>query len=154
MSRSKKWCWLTSRRCANAALATELVCALGSRCHYFMASRIPARNVAQQFLLHANEKQAHADQIAARILELGGAPDFSPDGLACRSHAQYIEAANLFEMISGDLASTRIAIERYRGMVRLLGDDDSTTRWMLEGIIATQEEHEQDLGSLFATLNA
>lgn len=138
----------------NAALATEVVCALGCRCHYFMAGRIPAHNVAQQFLLHSNEKQAHADQIATRIIELGGTPDFSPDGLSCRSHAQYVEAANLIEMISGELASTRLTIDWYHSMARFLGDDDPTTRWMLQSIVAIHEEHAEDLGSLLAALSA
>jgi bacterioferritin (cytochrome b1) len=97
--------------------------------------------------------QAHADQIAARIVELGGTPDFSPEELSCRSRAQYVEADNLLEMISADLAATQVAIDAYRGMVRLLGDDDPTTRWMLEGIVAMQEEHVQDLGSLLETLS-
>ena len=137
----------------NEALATELVCVLRCRRHYFIARGIPAQGVAQQFLLHSNETQGHADQIAARIVELGGVPDFSPLGLSCSSQAQYIEAENLIEMINVDLAATRIATDRYRSLVRLLGDDDPTTRWMLEGIVAMQDEHVDYLARLLETLS-
>jgi bacterioferritin len=138
----------------NEALATELVCVLRYRRHHFMASGIHAQSVAQEFLQHANEEQAHADQIAARIVQLGGAPNFSPDGLASRSHAEYVEGENLIEMISEDLVAERIAIDSYRDMIGYLGDDDPTTRRMLESILAMEEEHADDLVSLLEELGA
>ena len=138
----------------NEALATELVCVLRYRRHHFMASGIHAQSVAQEFLQHANEEQAHADQIAARIVQLGGAPNFSPDGLSSRSHAEYVEGENLIEMISEDLVAERIAIDSYRDMIGYLGDDDPTTRRMLEGILAMEEEHADDLVSLLEELGA
>lgn len=138
----------------NEALATELVCILRYRRHYFMASGINAQSVAQEFLLHANEEQVHADQLAARIVQLGGAPDFSPEGLADRSHAEYVAGDDLIEMIREDLVAERIAIDSYREMIAYLGNDDPTTRRMLEGILAMEEEHADDLGSLLVELGA
>ncbi|HLF11658.1 MAG TPA: ferritin-like domain-containing protein [Gammaproteobacteria bacterium] len=138
----------------NEALATELVCVLRYRRHYFMASGIHAQSVAQEFLQHANEEQGHADQIAARIVQLGGAPNFSPDGLSSRSHAEYVEGDTLIEMIKEDLVAERIAIDSYRDMIAYLSDNDPTTRRMLEGILAMEEEHADDLGSLLEELGA
>jgi bacterioferritin len=132
----------------NEALATELVCVLRYKRHYFTATGIHAQGVAAEFLEHANEEQAHADQIAARIVQLGGAPDFSPEGLTSRSHAEYVEGENLIDMIKEDLVAERIAIDSYRDMVTYLGDDDPTTRRMLEGILAVEEEHADDLSGL------
>lgn len=132
----------------NAALATELVCVLRYRRHHFMAAGINAQSVAAEFLLHANEEQAHADQLAQRIVQLGGAPDFSPEGLASRSHAEYVEGENLLDMIREDLVAERIAIDSYREMITYLGARDSTTRRMLEGILAMEEEHADDLVGL------
>ncbi|MGD9983975.1 MAG: bacterioferritin [Porticoccaceae bacterium] len=132
----------------NAALATELVCVLRYRRHHFMAAGINAQSVAAEFLLHANEEQAHADQLAQRIVQLGGAPDFSPEGLASRSHAEYVEGENLLDMIREDLVAERIAIDSYREMITYLGTRDSTTRRMLEGILAMEEEHADDLVGL------
>jgi bacterioferritin len=132
----------------NQALATELVCVLRYRRHHFMATGIQSRSVAQEFLEHATEEQAHADQIAARIVELGGAPDFSPEGLASRSHSEYVEGSSLLDMIKEDLVAERIAIDSYSEMIRYLGEDDPTTRRMLEEILAVEEEHAEDLGSL------
>src|SRR5512144_392391 len=114
----------------NEALATEIVCTLRYRRHYFMAQGIHAESVAAEFLEHANEEQQHADQIAERITQLGGAPDFSPDGLASRSHAEYVEGGALEEMIKEDLIAERIAIDSYREMINYLGQEDSTTRRM------------------------
>ena len=136
----------------NEALATEIVCVLRYRRHHFMASGIHAQSVAAEFLTHANEEQAHADLIAQRIVQLGGEPNFSPEGLLSRSHAEYIEGTNLIEMIREDLVAERIAIDSYREMVAYLGNDDPTTRRMLEGILAMEEEHADDLASLLNTL--
>lgn len=132
----------------NEALATELICVLRYKRHYFMADGIHAASVAQEFLEHANEEQTHADQIAARIVQLGGAPNFSPEGLASRSHAEYVEGTDLIDMIKEDLVAERIAIDSYREMVQYCGNDDPTTRRMLESILAMEEEHADDLVSL------
>jgi bacterioferritin len=132
----------------NEALATELICVLRYKRHYFMADGIHAASVAQEFLEHANEEQAHADQIAARIVQLGGAPNFSPEGLASRSHAEYVEGTDLLDMIKEDLVAERIAIDSYREMVQYCGNNDPTTRRMLESILAMEEEHADDLVSL------
>jgi bacterioferritin len=124
------------------------VCVLRYKRHYFMAAGINADSVAQEFLQHASEEQQHADQIAQRIVQLGGEPNFSPDGLLSRSHAEYVEGGSLIEMIKEDLVAERIAIDSYREMVDYLGTDDSTTRRMLEGILAMEEEHADDLVGL------
>lgn len=132
----------------NEALATELVCVLRYKRHYFMAAGIHAAPVAAEFLQHATEEMSHADLIAKRIVELSGEPDFSPDGLAQRSHAEYVAGESLTSMIEEDLIAERIAIESYREMIAYLGDEDSTTRRMLETILASEEEHAEDLSSL------
>ena len=136
----------------NEALATELVCILRYKRHYFMANGINADAVAQEFLQHASEEQAHADQIAARIVQLKGEPNFDPEGLAMRSHAEYVEGSDLVDMIKEDLVAERIAIESYGEMIRYVGDGDITTRRMLEGILAMEEEHADDLSSLLEDL--
>ncbi|CAK0758000.1 bacterioferritin [Gammaproteobacteria bacterium] len=136
----------------NEALATEIVCILRYKRHFFMASGINADAVAQEFLQHANEEQTHADQIAARIVQLKGAPDFNPEGLTTRSHAEYVEGDTLLDMIREDLVAERIAIDSYGEMIRYLADRDSTTRRMLEGILAMEEEHADDLSSLLEDL--
>ena len=138
----------------NEALATELVCVLRYKRHFFMASGINAQSVAAEFLQHANEEQVHADQIAQRIVQLGGAPNFSPDGLASRSHAEYVEGENLLDMIREDLVAERIAIDSYREMIAYLGTKDSTTRRMLEGILAMEEEHADDLVGLLEEMGS
>ena len=132
----------------NDALATELICVLRYRRHYFMARGIHSQSVAQEFLDHSNEEQAHADQIAERIVQLGGEPDFSPDGLSKRSHAEYVAGNSLASMINEDLVAERIAIDSYRDMIRYLGNNDSTTRRMLESILAVEEEHADELSDL------
>jgi bacterioferritin len=132
----------------NESLATEIVCNLRYRRHYFMASGIDAQAAADEFLQHANEEQGHADQIAQRIVQLGGEPNFSPEGLLTRRHAEYTEGGSLPEMIKEDLVAERIAIDSYREMVRYLGTDDPTTRRMMEGILAVEEEHADDLVNL------
>jgi len=130
------------------ALATELVCVLRYRRHHFMAKGIQAKAIADEFLVHSNEEQGHADLIAERIVQLGGEPDFSPDGLAGRSHAEYVAGTSLAGMIKEDLVAERIAIESYRDFIRALGGEDSTTRRMLEGILAVEEQHADELSDL------
>jgi bacterioferritin len=137
----------------NEALATEIVCILRYKRHYFMATGIHAQTVAAEFLQHANEEQAHADQIAARITQLGGEPNFDPSGLATRSHSQYVAGGSLVDMIREDLVAERIAIESYSEIVRFLGNRDITTRRMMEGILAMEEEHADDLMNLLTTLD-
>jgi bacterioferritin len=138
----------------NEALATEIICVLRYKRHFYMASGINAQSVAQEFLQHANEEQGHADEIAARIVQLGGAPNFSPEGLATRSHAEYVEGSDLIDMIKEDLVAERIAIDSYREMITYLGTKDSTTRRMLEGILAVEEEHADDLAGLLEEMGA
>ncbi|HEX9640423.1 MAG TPA: ferritin-like domain-containing protein [Candidatus Krumholzibacteria bacterium] len=139
-------------RILNEALATEIVCVLRYKRHYFMATGINAQSVAQEFLQHANEEQLHADQIAQRIVQLGGEPDLSPEGMLTRSHSEYVEGSNLIEMIKEDLVAERIAIDSYREIIAYLANDDPTTRRMLEGILAMEEEHADDLVSLLEEL--
>ena len=137
----------------NEALATEIVCVLRYRRHYFTATGISSLSVKGEFLEHANEEQAHADQLAERIVQLGGEPNLSPDGLLSRSHSEYVEGQSLVEMITEDLIAERIAIDSYREMVAYVGTDDSTTRRILEGILAQEEEHAEDLVSLLKVLS-
>ena len=132
----------------NEALATEIVCVLRYKRHYFMATGIHAESVAAEFLQHATDEQGHADQIAQRIVQLGGEPNFSPEGLLTRSHAEYVEGETLNEMITEDLVAERIAIDSYREMINYLGNNDPTTRRMMEGILAMEEEHADDLVNL------
>jgi bacterioferritin len=136
----------------NEALATEIVCVLRYKRHYFMATGIHAEGVAAEFLEHANDEQGHADEIAARIVQLGGAPNFSPEGLLTRSHAEYVEGETLQDMIKEDLVAERIAIDSYREMITYLGNDDPTSRRMLEGILAVEEEHADDLVNLLGEI--
>jgi bacterioferritin len=132
----------------NEALATEIVCVLRYKRHYFMASGINAPAAAAEFLEHAGEEQGHADQISERIVQLGGAPNLSPEGLLSRSHAEYVEGNTLKEMIQEDLVAERIAIESYGEMVRYIGDNDPTTRRLLESILGVEEKHADDLANL------
>jgi bacterioferritin len=132
----------------NASLATELVCVLRYRRHHFMAKGIHSQSVAQEFLDHSNEELGHADELAERIVQLGGEPDFAPAGLVGRSHAEYVEGDTLASMIREDLVAERIAIDSYRDIIKFLGVDDPTTRRMLEGILAVEEEHADDLADL------
>ncbi len=136
----------------NEALATEIVCVLRYKRHYFMAAGIHAESVAAEFLQHANDEQGHADQIAARIVQLGGEPNFNPEGLLTRSHAEYVEGENLLDMIKEDLVAERIAIDSYRDMINYFGTDDPTSRRLLEGILAVEEEHADDLVNLLGEL--
>jgi bacterioferritin len=139
-------------RLLNEALATEIVCVLRYQRHYYMAAGIHAQGVATEFKEHATEEQAHADQIAERITQLGGEPDLNPDGLASRSHSEYVEGKSLLDMVLEDLVAERIAIQSYAEMIRYIGDDDPTTRRMLEGILAVEEEHADDLRTLIQGL--
>jgi bacterioferritin len=134
----------------NEALATEIVCVLRYKRHYYMAEGIHAQAVAGEFLQHANEEQTHADRIAARIVQLEGEPDFNPLGLLTRSHSEYVEGETLIEMIQEDLVAERVAIDSYAEMVRFMGDRDPTTRRMLEDILAAEEEHAHEMANLLA----
>ena len=136
----------------NDALATELVCVLRYRRHHFMARGIVAKSIADEFLIHSNEEQGHADLIAARIVQLGGEPDFSPDSLSGRSHAEYIAGKTLVEMIKEDLVAERIAIDSYRELIQYLGQQDPTTTKMLKDILAVEEEHADELADLLEGL--
>lgn len=138
----------------NEALATEIVCVLRYRRHHFMAQGIEAKSVADEFLQHAIEEQAHADQIARRITQLNGEPNLSPEGMLSRSHSEYVEGRTLLDMIKEDLVAERVAIESYSEMILYLGDKDPTTRRMLEEILAKEEEHAEDMADLMATHSA
>ncbi len=142
----------TGIKLLNEALATELICVLRYKRHFFMAKGINAQSVAQEFQQHATEEQGHADQLADRIVQLGGEPNFNPEGMATRSHAEYVEGDTLIDMIKEDLVAERIAIDSYREMSAFFGTADSTTRRMLEGILAMEEEHAEDLASLLGEL--
>lgn len=136
----------------NTVLATELVCVLRYKRHYFTASGLNAGPAAAEFLQHATEEQAHADEVAMRIVQLQGSPNFDPEGLATRSHAEYDESELLADMIREDLVAERIAIQSYQEIARWLGDKDPTTRTMVERILAVEEEHADDLLSLLEDL--
>ena len=140
-------------RLLNEGLATEIVCVLRYKLHYFMAKGIHSQAVAAEFLEHASEEQGHADQIADRIVQLGGKPNLNPEGLTTRSHSEYKEAGTLVEMIKENLVAERIAIDSYAEMVRYFGDTDPTSRRMIEGILANEEEHADDLANLLSTLD-
>ncbi len=140
-------------RVLNEALATELVCVLRYKRHYYMARGIHAQAVAEEFLEHAQEEQEHADKISERITQLDGAPDLNPDSLTRRSHSQYVEGESLVDMIREDLVAERIAIESYNEIVRYLGDNDPTSRRVMEEILAKEEEHADDLKSLIETIS-
>jgi bacterioferritin len=132
----------------NAALATELVCVLRYRRHHFMARGIHSRAVAAEFLAHSNEELGHADSLAARIVQLGGEPDFAPQDLDTRSHAEYVAGHSLQDMIREDLVAERVAIHSYRQTIQSLGDKDPTTSDLLKRILAVEEEHADELASL------
>jgi bacterioferritin len=138
----------TVHRILNEALATEIVCVLRYKRHHFMAKGLNAQSVADEFAEHAAEEQSHADQIAARITQLDGEPNFSPEGLMTRSHSEYKEGKTLVDMIQEDLVAERIAIESYSEMVRFLGNNDPTSRRLMEEILAKEEEHAEDMVSL------
>lgn len=134
----------------NAALATEFICVLRYRHHYFVARGLNSEPIAKEFLVHSNEELGHADQLAQRIVQLGGSPDLDPSGLAARSHAEYVTPISLEDMIRENLVAERIAIESYREMIAFFGDRDPTTRALLENILAVEEEHADELADLLA----
>ncbi len=136
----------------NQALATELVCVLRYKYHYYMASGINSQSIKAEFLQHANEEQGHADLLAERITQLEGKPNLSPEGMLSRSHADYVEGEDIVDMIKEDLVAERIAIDSYREMITYVGTDDPTTRRMLEGILAMEEEHAEDMNTLLEQL--
>lgn len=136
----------------NEVLATEIVCILRYRNHYYMATGINADPVAQEFLQHANEEEMHADWVSVRISQLGGTPNWNPEGLATRSHAEYVESDKLEVMIKEDLVAERVAIETYAEIIRWLGNDDPTTRRMIEDILKMEEEHADDLAGLLENI--
>ena len=129
----------------NEALATEIVCVLRYRYHHFVASGIHADAVAAEFLVHSTEEQAHADLIAQRIVQLNGEPNMDPAGLTARSHSEYVKGTDLRDMIKENLVAERIAIDSYKEMISYIGDKDTTTKRMLEGILAMEEEHADEL---------
>lgn len=140
-------------RILNEALATEIVCTLRYKRHYYMASGIHSQAVAEEFLEHANEEQSHADKIAERITQLDGAPNFSPEGLLTRSHSEYAEGESLVDMIKEDLIAERIAIESYSEIIRYLGDKDTTSRRVMEEVLGKEEEHAEDMKTLLETIS-
>ena len=129
----------------NDSLATEWVCVLRYRRHHFTAAGLASPKIAEEFLVHANEELAHADRLARRIVQLGGAPDFSPATLLARSHAAYDESLSLKDMIRANLVAERVAIETYSQLVALIGDKDVSTRRLLEDILADEQEHADEL---------
>ena len=135
-------------RLLNEALATEVICILRYKRHYFMTAGVSARHVKAKFLQHVAEEQAHADQLTERITQLGGKPDLSLERLLNRSHAEYVEGDSLAEMITADLVAERISIDSYRAMITAIGDDDPTTRQILERILAQEEAHAENLAGL------
>jgi bacterioferritin len=143
----------TAVKLLNEALATEIVCTLRYRRHHYMAVGIHYQAVADEFMEHAKEEQEHADKIAERIRQLGGAPDFNPEGLLTRSHAQYAEGNSLVDMIKEDLIAERIAIESYMEMIRFFGDNDPTSRRLMESVLQQEEEHADDMATLLETFD-
>lgn len=134
----------------NEALATEIVCILRYKNHHFLASGIHSDAVANEFLQHANEEQAHADMLSRRIVQLNGRPNWSPEGLKTRSHAEYVAGESLEQMIKENLVAERIAIDTYREIIVYIGDNDPTTRRILEAILEQEEEHADDLANLLS----
>jgi bacterioferritin len=138
----------------NEVLATELVCVLRYKRHYYMADGINSQSVAEEFLEHAKEEQGHADRVAARIVQLQGAPDFNPATLVERSHSEYAPGTDLVDMIREDLIAERVAVASYQEIVRWLGEGDPTSRRMMEDLLAVEEEHAEDMASLLARMGA
>lgn len=138
----------------NEALATEIVCYLRYKRHYYMAQGIHSQPVQVEFLEHANQEAEHADMLAERIIQLGGEPNFNPQGITERSHAEYVEGSDLLEMIEEDLVAERVAIDSYRAMIQFIGGGDSTSRRVLEAILAVEEEHAEDLLTLLQNIDS
>jgi len=132
----------------NDALATELVCVLRYKRHHFTAHGLASPRIAEEFMVHANEETVHGDRLAERIVQLGGEPDFAPDSLTRRSHADYDESLDLKGMVRANLKAERVAVETYRQMIALLGNMDPTTRRLLEDILGDEEEHAEELRDL------
>ncbi|AOE77430.1 MULTISPECIES: ferritin-like domain-containing protein [Pseudomonas] len=139
-------------RLLNASLATELVCVLRYKRHYFMASGVKAQIAAEEFLEHATQEAEHADKLAERIVQLGGEPEFNPDLLSKNSHAQYVAGNSLKEMVYEDLVAERIAVDSYREIIQYIGDKDPTTRRLFEEILAQEEEHADDMADILESL--
>ncbi|WP_419737022.1 ferritin-like domain-containing protein [Pseudomonas sp. COR18] len=139
-------------RLLNESLATELVCILRYKRHYFMATGLKASVAADEFLEHANQEMAHADRLAERIVQLGGEPEFNPDLLSQQSHAQYVAGKTLKEMVYEDLVAERIAVDSYREIIQFIGDQDPTTRRIFEDILAQEEEHADDMADILQDL--
>ena len=139
-------------RLLNASLATELVCVLRYKRHYFMASGVKAQIAAAEFLEHATQEAEHADKLAERIVQLGGEPEFNPDLLSKNAHAQYVAGNNLKEMVYEDLVAERIAVDSYREIIQYIGDKDPTTRRLFEEILAQEEEHADDMADILKDL--
>ncbi len=137
----------------NDALATEIICVLRYKRHYFMAQGIHAKPIAEEFQEHATEEQAHADSIAERIMQLGGEPDLNPEGLTTRSHSQYVEGESLLDMVKEDLVAERIAIDSYKEIIAYVGGKDPTTRRLMEEILSKEEEHADDMADILAALD-
>jgi bacterioferritin len=141
-------------RLLNEALATEIVCTLRYKRYYYTAKGLTSLSIAQEFLQHAQQEEMHADQFANRITQLGGEPDFSPDTLTARSHAEYVEGRTIVEMIREDLVAERVAIESYKEIIDYLGTADPTTRRLFEEVLAVEEEHAEDLHTLIHQLGS
>ncbi|WNK19932.1 ferritin-like domain-containing protein [Halomonas piscis] len=141
-------------RLLNEALATEIVCTLRYKRHYYMAEGLSASVAQAEFLEHAQQEQQHADWLAERIVQLGGEPNFSPEGLMTRAHAEYTEGDSLRDMIKEDLVAERIAVDSYREIATYLGDKDPTSRRLMEDILAQEEEHADDMAGLLDGLDA
>lgn len=137
----------------NDVLATELVCVLRYKRHYYTAQGINADSVKQEFLEHATDEQQHADWVAERITQLGGDPNFSPEGLATRSHSEYVEGKSLVDMIKEDLVAERIAVQTYSEIIRWLNNDDPTTKILIQEINKKEEEHANDMSDLLAKVS-
>jgi bacterioferritin len=143
----------TALKLLNEALATEIVCVLRYKRHYYAATGINSEGVKAEFLEHANDEQMHADQISERITQLGGEPNLNPEGMLMRSHSEYVEGGTLQEMIKEDLVAERIAIESYSEIIRFFGDGDPTSRRLMEEILAKEEEHANDLADLLKRMD-
>jgi bacterioferritin len=143
----------TALKLLNEALATEIVCVLRYKRHYYAATGLNSEGVKAEFLEHAAEEQVHADQISERITQLGGEPNLNPEGMLTRSHSEYVEGTTLVEMIKEDLVAERIAIESYSEIIRFFGDGDPTSRRMMEEILAKEEEHANDLSDLLKRMD-
>ena len=139
-------------RLLNESLATELVCVLRYKRHYFMASGLKASVAADEFLGHATQEAEHADKLAERIVQLGGEPEFNPDLLSKNSHAQYVAGNTLKEMVYEDLVDERIAVDSYSEIIQYIGDKDPTTRRIFEDILAQEEEHADDMADILKDL--